>query len=89
MLSETTPPPQCPLPLLPSENNRQRVDPEQAIETTGIFRDPWERQVRPLDWADARIKDVMDLFNYLSFEDWRDASRRGRRERRLRRMRKQ
>ncbi|KAK4148634.1 hypothetical protein C8A00DRAFT_47553 [Chaetomidium leptoderma] len=83
MLCDTTPA-ECPLPLLPSDNNRHRVDPEEAIETTGIYRDRWERRLRPLKSGDARIKDVIDTWNYLSFEDWRDATRRGRRARRER-----
>jgi hypothetical protein len=88
LLSEATPPPtpppKCPLPILPSKDNRQRVDPEMPIETTGIFRDPWDRRLRSLWDGDARTKNVIDLFSYLSFEDWRAAMVRGRRSRRLR-----
>ena len=76
LLSETTPPQHCPLPILPSEANRQRVDPEQAIKKTGVYRDPWERRLRPLAAGDARLSDVVDLFNYLSKEDYREARRR-------------
>ncbi|KAK4040826.1 hypothetical protein C8A01DRAFT_45936 [Parachaetomium inaequale] len=76
LLSDTTPPQHCPLPILPSEANRQRVDPEQAIKKTGIYRDPWERRLRPLAAGDARLRDVVDLFNYISKEDYREARRR-------------
>jgi hypothetical protein len=79
------PPPQqqqkCPLPLLPSVANRQRVDPESPIAATGIYRDPWERRLRPPNDGDARLKDVTDTFNYLSREDWREAKKRAGRER--------
>jgi hypothetical protein len=80
LLSDPTPQ-HCPLPILPSEANRQRVDPEQAIETTGIYRDKWERRLRPLDEPDRRTKDVTDHFNYISHQDWREATVRAGRER--------
>ncbi len=67
--------------MLPSEANRQRVDPEQAIEVTGIYRDKWERRLRPLDATDWRTKDVEDQFNYISRQDWREARVRAARER--------
>lgn len=83
LLSDVTPPPhECPLPILPSDDNRQ----ESAIQSTGIYRDPWERQLRSLDEGDMRVKDVVDTWNYLSFEDWREATKRGRRERNRRSM---
>jgi hypothetical protein len=87
LLSETTPPPHCPLPILPSQENRQRVDPELRIEKTGIYRDLWERRLRPLQDTDMRIKDVVDLFNYVSKEDYREAKQRAFRERDKRQMR--
>ncbi|KAK3896599.1 hypothetical protein C8A05DRAFT_48409 [Staphylotrichum tortipilum] len=82
LLSDATLPDQpCTLPILPAEANRQRVDPEQAIETTGIYRDPWERRLRPLGATDLRLRDVVDTFNYLSIQDYREARRRAERER--------
>ncbi|KAL2140524.1 hypothetical protein VTI28DRAFT_3728 [Corynascus sepedonium] len=81
LLSTTTPLQYCPLPILPSEANRQRVDPEQAIQETGIYRDPWDRRLRPLAAGDRRLRDVIDLFNYLSKEDYREAKQRAYRER--------
>ncbi|KAK3897689.1 hypothetical protein C8A05DRAFT_19590 [Staphylotrichum tortipilum] len=88
LLSDTALPHQpeqpCALPILPSEANHQRVDPEQPIETTGNYRDPWERQLRPLAAADWRLRDVEDTFNFLSRQDWVEAKRRAGRERSLR-----
>ena len=85
LLSDTTPA-HCPLPILPSEANRERVDPEQAIETTGIYRDPWERQLRPAHEVDWRLKDVADHFNYLSHQDWRETKLRAAKERNKRQI---
>lgn len=31
----------CPLPIIPDETNMQRVDPEEPIQYTGVYRDPW------------------------------------------------
>jgi len=89
LLSETALLPQqhCPLPILPSEANRQRVDPEQATETTGIFRDRWERRLRSLSETDWRTRDVADHFNYISHQDWREATLRAARERSRRQIR--
>jgi hypothetical protein len=83
MLSDPSrmPPPECPLPILPSDDNQQRVDPESPIETTGIFRDPWERPPRLYPRrADPRLKDVMDYLNYISHAEQREARTRARRE---------
>lgn len=33
----------CPLPVLPTEHNRNRINPEDAIPVHQIYRDPWER----------------------------------------------
>ncbi|KAL2126269.1 hypothetical protein VTI74DRAFT_1292 [Chaetomium olivicolor] len=87
LLSDTTPPQHCPLPILPSEANRQRVDTEQAIETTGIYRDPRERRVRPWHESDRRMRDVVDVFNYLSRQDYQAARRRAFDERREKQLR--
>ncbi|KAL2200146.1 hypothetical protein P885DRAFT_73979 [Corynascus similis CBS 632.67] len=62
LLSDTTPLQYCPLPILPNEANRQRVEPERAIQETGIYRDPWDRRLRPLAAGDRRLRDVIDLF---------------------------
>jgi hypothetical protein len=44
LVSETTPPAECPIPIYGTEDNRQRVDPEEAVTDTGIYRDLWERK---------------------------------------------
>lgn len=65
-----------PLPFLGSERHRVRVDPEESIEVTGIYRDKWERNPVEMRGYDMRLKDVVDTFNYLSFDDWMRAGRR-------------
>jgi hypothetical protein len=50
------------------------------METTGIYRDPWERRTRPPGESDRRLRDVVDRFNYLSKEDYREAKQRAYRE---------
>jgi hypothetical protein len=40
----------CPLPIIPDETNTQRVDPEELIQYTGIYRDKWERKMLPPLW---------------------------------------
>ncbi|KAK7701524.1 hypothetical protein SLS64_010269 [Diaporthe eres] len=40
----------CPLPIIPDETNRQRVDPEEPIRCTGVYRDQWERKMPPPYW---------------------------------------
>ncbi|KAK4106821.1 hypothetical protein N658DRAFT_563552 [Parathielavia hyrcaniae] len=37
------------LPILGDQDNRDRVDPEDPIQQTGIYRDLWERKELPLD----------------------------------------
>ncbi|KAI0006496.1 hypothetical protein F4779DRAFT_629777 [Xylariaceae sp. FL0662B] len=76
LLSEV-PPQFYPLPIHGSMDNRHRVDPEEPIKETGIYRDKWERKVRPDVEGDARLRDVVDDFNYISYDDWRDARKRG------------
>ena len=65
------------LPIHGSAGNRYRVDPEEAIDETGIYRDLWGRRpISELDGGD-RLRDVVDMFNYLSEDDWEDARYRG------------
>lgn len=40
----------CPLPIIPDETNRQRVDPEEPIRYTNVYRDQWERKMPPPYW---------------------------------------
>ncbi|KAH6649497.1 hypothetical protein F5144DRAFT_588200 [Chaetomium tenue] len=72
------PPPPSPLPILASADNRIRVDPEEPIAQTGIYRDIWERKELPLTWGDSRSRDVMDTLNYPTNEDWIAAGHRSR-----------
>jgi hypothetical protein len=68
-------PPASPLPILGNEDNRIRVDPEEPIQTTGIYRDPWERKDLAPDAGDSRLRDVWDRMEYPTREDF-SASRR-------------
>ncbi|KAK4139780.1 uncharacterized protein C8A04DRAFT_15559 [Dichotomopilus funicola] len=83
LLSETTPSPeQCPLPILPGPNNGQRFDPESPILRTGVWRDPWERRLRPRTEKDLRnTTSVTNEFNYEPHWDMGEAKERCRRER--------
>ncbi|KPM43020.1 hypothetical protein AK830_g3543 [Neonectria ditissima] len=76
LLSDVTPPPSCPLPLLGDVHNRERVDPEEPITSTGIYRDEWERKPPSEDDWDRRRRDVVDTFNYISQDDWAAAKTR-------------
>ncbi|KAH7123499.1 hypothetical protein B0J13DRAFT_154872 [Dactylonectria estremocensis] len=76
LLSPVTPPPSCPLPILGDINNRTRADPEEPIQSTGIYRNLWERKPMGEDDYDDRLRDVVDTFNYLSQDDWAAAKRR-------------
>ncbi|KAK3377538.1 hypothetical protein B0H63DRAFT_502279 [Podospora didyma] len=44
-----------PIPIRPGRENDQRVDPEEPIALTGIYRDIWERTRRPKECGDARV----------------------------------
>lgn len=59
-----------PLPILADENNRIRVDPEEPIQTTGIYRDLWERKDLPPTEGDARLRDVWDRVEYPTMDDF-------------------
>ncbi|KAK4099869.1 hypothetical protein N658DRAFT_487252 [Parathielavia hyrcaniae] len=59
-----------PLPILPRPDNRIRVNPEEPILTTGIYRDPWERMDLAPDAGDSRLKDVMNPRDYPTRDDW-------------------
>lgn len=39
----------CPLPLAADGANVERVDPEELISKTGVYRDRWERKDLPDD----------------------------------------
>ncbi|KAK3293434.1 uncharacterized protein B0H64DRAFT_326608 [Chaetomium fimeti] len=78
------PPSGSPLPILGDQNNRVRVDPEEPIKTTGIYRDLWERKDISPDAGDRRERDVWDEREYPTIEDFRAA--RGRARERVRRI---
>ncbi|KAI1775497.1 hypothetical protein F4818DRAFT_441591 [Hypoxylon cercidicola] len=46
-----------PFPILGDKKNDRRVDPEEDIEATGVYRDIWERKPLPLDGSDLRQRD--------------------------------
>lgn len=62
-----------PLPFLPSEENRHRVDPEEPIHLTGVYRDPWERRKLRESDGDARSHTVWNDRDYLTLQDFGDA----------------
>jgi hypothetical protein len=66
-----------PLPILPDLNNTVRVDPEEPIEATGIYRDLWERKELAPTAGDARLRDVWSKTDFTTTEDWFSAQRRG------------
>ncbi|OAA65920.1 hypothetical protein SPI_02707 [Niveomyces insectorum RCEF 264] len=70
-------PSSCPLPIHGDKANRTRVDPEEPPAETGIYRDLWERKPLTGELLDARTKDVLDEFNYTSYEEWSEAHGRG------------
>ncbi len=85
LLSETVAPGNSPLPILGDKDNRRRVDPEEPVETTGVYRDLWERNPLGIDEQDRRLKDVIDFIDFPTDEDLEQAQDRAadRRERLL------
>ncbi|KAM6535529.1 hypothetical protein FALCPG4_005085 [Fusarium falciforme] len=70
-------PTESPLPILGHDMNRNRVDPEEPIEETGIYRDLWERKELPLDAPDAaRMRDVWDVLDFPTQADKAASKRR-------------
>ena len=65
-----------PFPVLPDQNNLRRVDPEDPIWLTGVYRDPWERKELPPDGPDSRARDVMDVKNWPTVAEWMESKRR-------------
>lgn len=68
-------PSKTPLPILGDQDNRIRVDPEEPIHSTGIYRDLWERKELGPEDGDARLRDVHNRREYPSRDDF-SASRR-------------
>jgi hypothetical protein len=75
-LLDDEPPSASPLPILGDQDNRVRVDPEEPIQTTGIYRDLWERKELPPDAGDERLRDVVDRTDYPTMEDFGAAQER-------------
>jgi hypothetical protein len=76
LLSEAASPGISPLPILGDENNRRRVDPEEPVETTGIYRDIWERKPLGKDELDRRLKHVIDRIDFPTDDDLYQAQER-------------
>ncbi|KAI0006248.1 hypothetical protein F4779DRAFT_597145 [Xylariaceae sp. FL0662B] len=70
-----------PLPILGDTKNDRRVDPEEPIENTGIYRYIWERKPLPPDGPDARSRDVWDKLEYPTRADFEGARKRARERR--------
>lgn len=54
----------CPLPILGDEQNLDRIDPEEPIKLTHVYRDIWERKEIPLGNYDRRMKDVWNVLDF-------------------------
>lgn len=64
----------CPLPIIPDETNVQRVDPEEPIQYTGVYRDQWERKMPPPLWmGDGRGSCVYNPLDFPTKMDQDDA----------------
>ncbi|KAI0153026.1 hypothetical protein GGR57DRAFT_468578 [Xylariaceae sp. FL1272] len=60
----------CPIPILGSSDNIQRIDPEEALLDTGVFRDLWERKTLSPDEGDPRDRCVWDKLDYVTMDDF-------------------
>ncbi|KAI1422801.1 hypothetical protein F5Y12DRAFT_799294 [Xylaria sp. FL1777] len=74
LLSETTPPAECPIPILGNDENHDRVDPEESVLDTGVYRDVWERKTLGDEDIDPR-KDVWGI-DWTSYRDFCKTRRR-------------
>ncbi|KAJ3546675.1 hypothetical protein NM208_g1890 [Fusarium decemcellulare] len=64
----------CPLPTLGDKCNRDRVDPDDAIDEHGIFRDRWEREVPVKDFLyRRRQRCTQNALDYPEVDDEREA----------------
>ncbi|KAH8764203.1 hypothetical protein F5883DRAFT_630400 [Diaporthe sp. PMI_573] len=65
----------CPLPILPDETNTHRVDPEESIRVTGVFRDAWDRVTPPPEWmGDGRSHCMWNPLDFPTKADHQEAS---------------
>ena len=64
----------CPLPIIPDETNIQRIDPEEPIRYTGVYRDQRERKMPPPLWlGDGRGSCVYNPLDFPTKIDQDDA----------------
>lgn len=63
----------CPLPIHPDQKNLTRIDPEEPIHETGIYRDPWER--KPLGDDDGDRRSGCCSYNSLDYTSQADYGR--------------
>lgn len=63
----------CPLPLYPDQKNLTRIDPEEPISETGIYRDLWERE--PLGDEDGDPRSHCASYNGLDYTSMADFER--------------
>ncbi|KAK0736494.1 hypothetical protein B0T21DRAFT_288287 [Apiosordaria backusii] len=69
-------PGQCPLPILPTDENTHRIDPEEPLGLTGIYRNIWERKDPPIDGPDGRNRASQDFVNFPTRADQLAAQKR-------------
>ncbi|KAK0667108.1 hypothetical protein QBC41DRAFT_374905 [Cercophora samala] len=69
-------PGQSPLPILPTDENTHRIDPEEPLALTGIYRDIRERKNLPIDGPDSRNRASQDFLNFPTRADQLAAKRR-------------
>ncbi|KAH7322475.1 hypothetical protein B0I35DRAFT_350840 [Stachybotrys elegans] len=62
-----------PLPILVDMNNGKRIDPEEPIEETRVYRDIWERKYDPDSHGEGRLRTVWDRKDYPTWDDKMDA----------------
>ncbi|KAF7536451.1 hypothetical protein G7054_g4584 [Neopestalotiopsis clavispora] len=70
----------CPLPILPTEKNRNRINPEDAIPVHQVYRDPWERSapkrlLRMQKYMEDCVISSLDFPEYGTDEEFRDRLR--------------
>lgn len=63
----------CPLPIYPDQKNLTRIDPEEPIRETGIYRDLWER--KPLSDEDGDPRSHCASYNSLDYTSMADFER--------------
>lgn len=64
---------QCCLPIYPDQKNLTRIDPEESIYETGIYRDHWER--KPLGDDDGDPRSHCCSYNSLDYTSETDYER--------------